>query len=129
TSGRASCSASAVRMGRCWRCQRFTPAPRALTSHSSACASRALSPRQADPHVRVAQPAPRPGPDCTTAMQRTKHPRLLTLAAICAALSVTTCKDVNVTTVDPARIEITPARSEEHTSELQSRENLVCRLL
>lgn len=42
-------------------------------------------------------------------MQRTKHPRLLTLAAICAALSVTTCKDVNVTAVDPARIEITPA--------------------
>src|SRR5690606_36749226 len=35
--------------------------------------------------------------------------RLLTLAAICAALSVTTCKDVIVTAVDPARIEITPA--------------------
>src|SRR5690606_42140280 len=45
-------------------------------------------------------------------------------ASICASRVVFPC-----TIVAPARLLISESRSEEHTSELQSRENLVCRLL
>src|SRR3712207_8022990 len=53
---------------------------------------------------------------------RRHHVRARTPAVTTAAATITT-------TIDARNASATPARSEEHTSELQSRQYLVCRLL
>src|SRR5690606_40171196 len=57
-------------------------------------------------------------------------PGLLTTKAACMILcSVCCCSSKSISSSCKALRYPSPIRSEEHTSELQSRENLVCRLL
>src|SRR5436309_8000263 len=64
----------------------------------------------------------------TTLFRSTPHGRMLPWRFPCASASWAT-STLSFALITPPMIPFNTLRSEEHTSELQSRENLVCRLL
>src|SRR5690606_41296401 len=78
---------------------------------------RMVAPAPGMPPKMAAMPLPMPWPISS----------FLGLCLVLVILSATT--EVSRESMDPSSARVRAVRSEEHTSELQSRENIVCRLL
>src|SRR5690606_24578160 len=111
---------------------RVAPAPalsRAIGGRwaSAAAAAAALATLPLTPAAPAQTPGVRAGP-ARTAPQRATG--ALVVVGVAVALAAASAGSLGTFLVDSAASRgVAPGRSEEHTSELQSRENLVCRLL